>query len=75
MLSFKTHLLIPKFLPFAKHVCVVTRVTHKFAFEEGHIEAGGVVVDKLEHEHLRNQPVLIFQVSFWYFCRKQSIIS
>ncbi len=46
---------------------------HKFAFEEGHIEAGGIVVDKLEQEHLHGQPVLILEVGLWDFCRKQTV--
>lgn len=62
----KTHLLIPQF---AKHVWVVTRITHKFSFEEGHVKAGRVVIDKLEQEHLHGQPVLILEVGFWDFCR------
>ena len=66
----KAHLLVPQF---AEHVRVVTGMTHKFAFEEGHVEAGGVVVDKLEQEHLHGQPVFILQVGLWDFCRKQRV--
>lgn len=51
-----------------EHVCVFTRVTNKLSLEECHIEAGGVVVDKLKEEHLDCQPVLILQMGLWDFC-------
>lgn len=65
----KPHLFIPQIGPFAKHVGIVTRIIHKFAFKEGYVETWGIVVDELEHEHLRGQPVLILQVGFGDFCR------
>lgn len=69
---FRPHLLVPQAAPFTKHVCVITRVTHEFAFEEGHVEAGGVVVDKLEQEHLHRQLVLVLQVGFGDLCKCDS---
>lgn len=68
----KAHLLISQSAPFAKHVGVVARITHKFALEEGHVEARGVVVDKLEKEHLHGQLVLILQVGLRDFCMKKT---
>lgn len=65
-----SHLLISQFTPLPKHVGVVAWVTHKLAFKEGNIEAGGVVVDKLEHEHLHGQLVLIFQMGLGDLCRQ-----
>lgn len=65
-----THLLISQFTPLPKHVGVVAWVSYKLAFKEGNIEAGGVVVDKLEHEHLHGQLILIFQMCLGDFCRQ-----
>lgn len=69
-----TYFLIPQL---AKHVGVFAWVSHKLALEEGHVEAGGVVVYKLEEEHLHRQPVLILQVGLWNFCgiKSQHIFS
>ncbi len=38
--------------PLAEHVGIVSGVAHKFALEKGDVEARGIVVDKLEEEHL-----------------------
>jgi len=59
--------------PAIKHVRVCTRVTNKLSFKEGHIEAGWVVVDKLEQKHFHSEPVLILHVSSGNLCemRKQ----
>lgn len=67
------YLFIPQFAPLAKHVNVVARIADKLALKEGHIEAGGVVVDKLEEEHLHCQLVLILQVGLgdFYKTKKQ----
>lgn len=39
---------------------------HSPAFEESHVENGGVGVDKLEQESLENQTLLEVLVSLWY---------
>lgn len=62
------YLLVSQAAEFVEHVLVVARVTDKLALEEGHVEAGGVVVDKLKEEHLDRQPVLVLQVSLGDFC-------
>lgn len=63
------YLFISQFAPLAKHVSIITRVADKFALKESHVEAGGVVVDELEQEHLHRQFVLILQVGLGNFCQ------
>lgn len=65
-----THLLVPQPAPFAKHVLVLAGKTDKFSLKESNVEAGGVVVDKLEQEHLHGQPVLILMVGFGNLCTR-----
>ena len=48
-------------------------MTHELPLEEGHVEAGGVVVDELEQKHLHGQPVLVLQVGLWDFCGKNQV--
>lgn len=62
------YLFIPQVAPFAKHISIISRIANKLALKESHIEAGGVIVDKLEEEHLHSQFVLILQVGLWNFC-------
>lgn len=52
---------------FAQPVHRVPRIADKFALEECDVEAGGVVVDKLEQEHLHGQAVLIISLGPWEF--------
>lgn len=52
----------------AEHVHVFPRIAHELSLEEGHVEARGIIVDKLEEEHLHGQLVLVLQVSLWDFC-------
>lgn len=66
-----THLLVPQTAAFAKHVHIVAGKTDKLALKEGNVEAGGIVVDKLEQEHLHGQPVLILRVGFGDLCTKK----
>lgn len=63
------YLFIPQFAPLAKHISIISRIADKLALKEGHVEAGGVVVDKLEEEHLHRQLVLILQVGLRNFCQ------
>lgn len=51
-MGYQVYLFISQPTPFAEHVGIFARVTHKFALEKGDVEAGGIVVDKLEEEHL-----------------------
>lgn len=62
------YLFIPQLAPLAKHISIIPRIADKLALEESHVEAGGVVVDELEEEHLHRQFVLILQVCLWDFC-------
>lgn len=66
------YLLIPQPAPLIEHICVFTRVAHKLSFKEGHVEAGGIVVNKLEEEHLDGQFVFILEMCFWDFCKEQA---
>lgn len=66
------YLLIPQFAPLAKHVSVVAGIADKLALKERHVEAGGVVVYKLEEEHLHCQLVLILQVGLGDFYKTQN---
>lgn len=61
------YLFIPQFARAAKHVGVISRIADKLALKERHVEAGRVIVDKLEKEHLHCQFVLILQVGLWNF--------
>lgn len=63
------YLFVPQSAPLAKHVGIIPRIADKLALKESHIEAGGVVVDKLEEEHLHRQLVLILQVGLGNFCQ------
>lgn len=65
-LTVNPYLFIP---PVVEHVRIIPRVTHKFSFEECHIETRRVVVDKLKEEHLHGEPVLILKVGSWDFCK------
>ncbi len=58
----QSHLFISQLAPLSKHIRVVSRITHKLPFKEGHIETWRVVVHKLEHKHLHGQLVLILQM-------------
>lgn len=64
----QVYLFISQPTPFAEHVGIFARVTHKFALEKGDVEAGGIVVDKLEEEHLHCQLVLILHMGFRNLC-------
>lgn len=66
----RLHLLVPQLAP-TKHVGVVSGVAHELPLEEGHVEAGRVVVDELEEEHLHRQLVLVLQVRLGDFCQSQ----
>lgn len=66
------YLFIPQPAPLTEHVCVFARVAHKLSFKEGHVEAGRIVVNKLEEEHLDGQFVFILKMCFWDFCREQA---
>lgn len=56
----------------SEHVFIFAWVAHKLSFKEGHVEAGGIVVNKLEEEHLDGQFVFILDMCFWNFCREQA---
>lgn len=64
-----SYLFIPQLAVCAEHVGVVSRIANKLSLKESHVEAGGVVVHKLEEEHLHRQFVLVLQVCLWDFCR------
>lgn len=69
----QSYLFISQFAPFAKHVGIISGVANKLALKESHVEAGGVVVDELEEEHLHRQFVLVLQVSFGDFCKRRAL--
>ncbi|KAF3854927.1 hypothetical protein F7725_022982, partial [Dissostichus mawsoni] len=56
----------------AKHIGIISRIADKFALKESHVEAGGIVVDKLEEEHLHRQFVLILQMGLGNFCHNHN---
>lgn len=66
------YLFIPQPARLTEHICVISRKAHKLSFKEGHIEAGGIVVNKLEEEHLDGQFVFIFEMCFRDFCREEA---
>ncbi len=61
------YLFIPQVAP--KHISILSRIADKLALKESHVEAGGIVVDELEEEHLHRQFVLILQVGLGNFCQ------
>lgn len=64
----QVYLFISQSAPWPEHVGVVSRIPHEFALEEGHVEAGGIIVDELEEEHLYRQLVLVLNVCFGDLC-------
>lgn len=52
LMGCQVYLFISQPTPLAEHVGIVARVTHKFALEKGDVKTRGIVVDKLEEEHL-----------------------
>lgn len=68
----RVYLFIPQPTPLIKHVCIFARVAHKLSFKEGHVEAGGIVVNKLEEKHLDGQLVFILDMRFGNFCSEKA---
>lgn len=46
----------------------IPRETDGLPFEEGDVEAGGVVVDELEEEHLQGEAVLVVRLGPRQLC-------
>lgn len=53
---------------FSQEINGISGIANCFAFGEGDVETGGVVVDKLKEEHLQGQAVLVVRLGARKLC-------